>query len=123
MHSKDCLVCKLNKNKNFRVLEASYWLVDRAFDIGLNGLLFLKTKRHIQNIEDLSICESKELGLVISKATKICKERSKAKRVIVMCLGLKDPHVHFWIVPVTDENLKEIKGIYKAVKILADKYR
>ncbi|MFH1971328.1 MAG: hypothetical protein ABIJ05_03010 [Patescibacteria group bacterium] len=123
MDKKNCLVCKLNKSRKFRVLETNYWLVDKSFDIDLSGLFFLKTKRHVQNIEDLTTFESKELGPTLLRITKVSKEKSKAKRVIVMCLGLKDPHVHFWIVPVTNDNLNEIKGIFKAVKKLADKYR
>jgi diadenosine tetraphosphate (Ap4A) HIT family hydrolase len=120
---KKCLICTLNKTGIFCVYRGKQWLVDRPMDIKLNGLFFLKTKRHLETIERLNDREKKELGFLLTKFARKSKRLSNAKRVLVWSLGLKDPHVHFWIVPYTDDNEKEILGISKAVKKLANKYR
>ena len=121
--AKKCLICALNETGIYNVHRGKYWFVDNPMDIKLNGLFFLKTKRHLESIEKLNDGEKKELGFLLTKFARKSKRLSNAKRVIVWSLGLKDPHVHFWIVPYTEDNEKEILGISKAVKKLANKYR
>lgn len=118
-----CFICKLNRTKEFRVFESKFWQVDTPADIYLNGLFFIKTKRHVESLEDLNKEEQQEIGNLLSIFAKKSKTLSSAKKVITMCLGLKDPHIHFWVVPFTKENELYIQAISKAVKNLADKYR
>lgn len=118
-----CFVCKVNKSRKFTVGEGKYWQIDTPADIHLDGLFFIKTKRHVESLDGLNNGEQQELGKLLHDYAKKSKKVSNAKRVITMCLGLKDPHIHFWIIPYTSENEKEIKNISHAVKKLADKYR
>lgn len=122
MKQQTCFVCQLNA-AGPKVLKGRYWQVDTAYDIHLNGLFFIRASRHIEDLENLSTSECRELGQLLRKFAKKSKEVSGAKRVLTMCLGLKDPHIHFWVIPYTDENETYVKGISRAVKDLADHYR
>ena len=119
----NCLICRLNKTKKFMVFEGKYWQVDTPVSINLNGLFFIKTKRHVETLEDLNKKECLELGNLISKFAKKSKKISKAARIITMCLGFKEPHIHFWLIPITHKNKHYINKISQAVKNLADSYR
>lgn len=118
-----CLVCSLNRTKRFLVSEGKYWQVDTPMDIRLPGLFFLKTKRHVESLTLLNPGEQKELGQFLKIFARKSEKVARAKRVVTMCLGFKDPHIHFWIVPVTESNRSNFEGISSAVKRLADKYR
>lgn len=119
----DCSICRLNKTKEFMVFEGKYWQVDIPVNIKLNGLFFIKTKRHVEFLEDLNKKECQELGNLITAFAKKSKRITRASRIITMCLGLKDPHIHFWLIPITHENKHYINTISQAVKKLADSYR
>lgn len=118
-----CLICELNSAGKFSVFTSNAWIVDLPFDIPLKGLYFIKTKRHIEHLSELNKDESKELGVLIQKYAKISKKETKAKRIITMSLGFSDPHLHFWIVPVTKDTEKELLKIKDLMKDFADRFR
>ena len=119
----NCLICKLNSSKDFPVFESDSWLVDLPADIILRGLYFLKTKRHVEHLAQLSTTEANEMGHLIQKYSKISQKEAKAKRIIAMSLGFSEPHVHFWIIPVTGKTEKDLLEIKKVVKKFTDNYR
>ncbi len=97
--------------------------MDESFDIKLKGLYFIKSKRHIEGPEELNKDECKELGSLIQEFSLKSKKETKAKKIIVFSLGFKVPHLHFWIIPVTQGTLPHILKLSKAVKEFADLYR
>jgi diadenosine tetraphosphate (Ap4A) HIT family hydrolase len=105
------------------VKETAFWRVDESFDIKLKGLYFIKPKRHIEGPEELDKDERKELGELIREFSLKSKKETKAKKIIVFSLGFKVPHLHFWVIPVTQDTLPHILKISKAVKQFADFYR
>lgn len=119
----NCLVCQLNREKTYTVEETKYWQIDTPKDIHLDGLFFVKTKRHIESLASLNAHEQRELGGLLQKYGSMSKRRARAVRVITMCLGFKDPHVHFWVVPVTKAGYSQALQIASAVKAFADSYR
>ncbi len=124
MNRTNCFVCEISSSKKNTIYVGKYWLIDTPFDIKLKGLFFIKTKRHVESIEKLTTHEAIELGKILVIASKKSQKLTKAKRIITWSLGLKDPHVHFWVVPVTEGNEKLIRDkISKAVKDFADYYR
>jgi len=117
------LICEFNNNASYVVLDSKYWRLSLSEDINVKGLFFLKTKRHVEHLSELKGYEAMELGGLLKKASIMCKEEGKAKRVIVMSLGFSEPHVHFWIIPVTDKTESDLLQIKNAVRRFADKYR
>lgn len=105
------------------LFEGKNWQVDRPFDINLDGLFFIKTKRHVEELENLTSGETSEIGSLIKKFSKESRKKSNAQRVLAMSLGLSDPHVHFWIIPVTKKTEKDLVKIKKIMREFVDKYR
>jgi len=123
MDENGCLICKLNKSGKYRIYADSFWVVDIPFDINLDGLLFLKSKRHVESLDELNKKERNSLGEVLAEFCKLSKKIASTNKVITMNLGFKDPHLHFWIVPVTNSNREYVKKISLAVKRMADGFR
>lgn len=120
---KECLICNLNTSKDFLVFEGKYWQVDTPLDIKLDGLFFIKTKRHVEQLGELTDEETNEIGGIIKSFSRESQKISNASKVIAMSLGFSEPHIHFWIIPVTDKTEKDLLKISKAVKEFADNYR
>ncbi|MGI5827555.1 MAG: HIT family protein [Patescibacteria group bacterium] len=120
MDENGCLICKLNRSGKYRIYADSFWVVDIPFDINLDGLLFLKSKRHVESLDELNKKERNSLGEVLAEFCKLSKKIASTNKVITMNLGFKDPHLHFWIVPVTNSNREYVKKISLAVKRMAD---
>lgn len=123
MDENGCLICKLNRSGKYRIYADSFWVVDIPFDINLDGLLFLKSKRHVESLDELNKKERNSLGEVLAEFCKLSKKIASTNKVITMNLGFKDPHLHFWIVPVTNSNREYVKKISLAVKRMADGFR
>ena len=114
----NCLICQLNTSKKFVVEESEFWQIDNPANFDFPGLFFIKTKRHIESLDDLSPEEAREIGSFIKKYAKKSKNISHAERVLAMSLGLSEPHIHFWILPKTLENGEQVMEISKAIKKL-----
>lgn len=67
--------------------------------------------------------ESSEMGGLIKKYSGKSQEDTKAQRVLALSLGLSDPHIHFWILPKTEENSDNILKLRTAMGEILAKYR
>ncbi|GEM_PF-3729323 len=111
-----CIVCDFNQNKKYIEHESKYWQIDISPDLTQNGLFFIKTKRHVEHMADLNENEYKEVGKLLKEYSQKSMQIAHAFRVLNMSLKLKDPHAHFWIIPITKENEENTKAISAAVK-------
>lgn len=119
---EDCVLCLFNEKKQC-IEESNYWYIDEPRDYSFPGLFFIRLKRHIEELSELTDEESEEIGGLVKKYSKKSYEVSKASRVLAMSLGLSDPHIHFWIVPKTEENEYEVLEIRNAMKKLVSRYK
>lgn len=120
---RDCLICILNQEKNYLIEETAWWQIDTPQDISLNGLYFIKTKRHIESLTDLLDKEAQELGGLLQKYSTKSKGKTHALKIITFSLGFTQPHLHFWVLPITENNYDLGKDIGRAVKQFADRYK
>ncbi len=111
----NCLICNFNKKRNVRV-KSDHWVVGIAIDLNIKGLYFIKSKRHVEHLGELTEKEAKEVGGIIKLFSKISQEKAGAQRIIAMSLGFSEPHVHFWIIPVNNQTEKDLLKISKVVK-------
>lgn len=118
-----CLLCELNLSQDNKIHETEFWRVDLPLDIKMPGLLFIRLKRHCEQLADLTVKESQDLGQLIKFASKKSQEIAKPRRVLAMSLGLKDPHLHFWIIPVREEDEENIKNIPFALRSIVSPYK
>lgn len=84
---QQCFVCQLNENKKFKVEETALWQVDVSPDIKLNGLFFLKTKRHVEHIADLTKLEALELGEQLKKYSRESKKLQALREFYIFVWG------------------------------------
>ena len=119
----DCLGCRLNKTKECTIFSGEFWMLDVAYNIGCDGLLFLRSKRHVENISNLDKKESEEMGILLREGVEISKQISGSDKIVVFQLGFDVDHLHFWIFPVKKENKKLFGELRESVTDLANFYR
>ncbi len=119
---EECLICELNEKKQF-IEETEGWFVDIPRDFTFPGLYFIRCKRHIESLSEMNEKESSEVGLLIQKYAKKSQNEANAQRVLALSLGLSDPHIHFWILPKTDENSDDVLKLRSAMGEILSRYK
>jgi diadenosine tetraphosphate (Ap4A) HIT family hydrolase len=86
------------------IFENEHWLVDHSMSPrSLRGLLLLKTKRHVEDVCDLTLAESASLSDALSRTTRALRDVTAPERVYVVSFGEGMRHVHFLLLPRTAE--------------------
>lgn len=116
----DCLTCELHGNAYYKKIETASWDIITSKDTNHGKLFFIKTKRHVSNISDLTIQEAHELGYLLKKYSG--KSTHNGNQVLNLSLKIKNPHVHFWIIPEESTNGNYIREISLTVKKLVQNY-
>lgn len=82
------------------IFENEHWLVDHALSPRtLRGLLLIKTKRHVEDVADLTLAEMASLGEAMSRTTKAVRDVVAPERVYVISFGEGTRHVHWIVLP------------------------
>ena len=82
------------------IFENEHWLVDHAVNPApLRGLLLIKTKRHVEDIADLTLAENASLSEAMGRTTKALRDVIAPERVYVASLGDTGVHVEWLLVP------------------------
>lgn len=61
------------------------------------GYLVVQTKRHAPTFADLTDCEAKAVGLLITRLARALKECTDVERCYVVFFGEATPHLHIFI--------------------------
>jgi diadenosine tetraphosphate (Ap4A) HIT family hydrolase len=86
------------------VHEDEYWHVDHAISPPFSkGWLIVKPKRHVESVGDLSAEEAASLGPLLKRVCAAVERALGAERVYVCSFGEEVRHVHFHVVPRTQE--------------------
>jgi diadenosine tetraphosphate (Ap4A) HIT family hydrolase len=84
------------------IFQNEHWLVDHAVSPApLTGFLIIKTKRHVEDIADLTLSEHASLGEAMSRTTKALRDVMAPERLYLASLGESVRHVHWLVVPRT----------------------
>lgn len=122
-----CLTCQILRGElnppGGIILQTKYWSCDHAYDIPLPGFLFLKTNRHVESIASLNENEANEFGSVLLKITKAMDKILEPERIYVLRYGEVIRHVHFWLLPRTEEAMKSCGKGPESVRAIIDYYR
>lgn len=119
--NKDCYICGLEKAGS-GIFRSRYWTIDNPDNFKIKGLLFVRLRRHAEELDKLKTTELKTLGLTLKRAVAKSREISKASKITMMRLGLKDPHFHFWVMPKTSQTEKTLETIRSSFKKMRQKY-
>jgi len=118
---KNCYICELEKAGS-GIFRSRYWTIDNPDNFKIKGLLFVRLRRHAEELDKLKTTELESLGITLKKAVVKSREASKASKITMMRLGLKDPHFHFWVVPKTPQTEKTLETIRNSFKKMRLKY-
>lgn len=118
----DCLLCSFNAEVQY-IEETKSWFVDIPRDFQFPGLFFIRCKRHIESLGEMNEEECGEIGGLIQKYSRKSQIEANAQRVLAMSLGLSDPHIHYWILPKTQENENDVLKIKDAMKNILSHYK
>ena len=96
------------------IYENEHWLVDHAVSPApLRGFLIVKTKRHVEDVADLTLAESASMSDALSRTTKALRDVMAPERVYVASFGESVRHVHWFVVARTS-------GLPAGPSLLAD---
>ncbi len=86
------------------IYENEHWLVDHSVSpVMLRGFLVIKTKRHVEDVADLTLAEMASLSDVMGRTTKALRDVVAPERTYVATFGESLRHVHWFVVPRTAE--------------------
>ena len=115
------MACKLNEDDSGvpggTIKEYNSWILQHIIEPApIKGWLILKTKRHVDGIENMNKKEAGELGNIIESLTKILKEVTKASKVYVCCFTEYVSHLHIHIIPKYQDIIQKGPNIFKLLR-------
>ncbi|HJQ41289.1 MAG TPA: HIT family protein [Thermoanaerobaculia bacterium] len=97
-----CELCDAIAQTGDVVFEDDHTFVVLHNDWSIRGHAMIVAKRHVENPSDLYEHEWLHFARVWQHAERVLKELTHADRVIAMKLGLKTPHLHVHLYPVSE---------------------
>jgi diadenosine tetraphosphate (Ap4A) HIT family hydrolase len=122
----ECFTCKSNSGKKRispgpTIYEGDYWLVEHAYPSKLKGWLVIATKRHVEELHNLTKKEFVEFAEICEKTVKILYKELNCEKEYSMCFAELEHfnHIHFHIVPKPHDLPKELMGskIFAMLKV------
>lgn len=103
------------------IYEGKYWIVDHAYPTKLLGWLVIVLKRHAEALHDLTKEEFIELAKLQDKFIKLLHEELQSEKEYSVCFAEAEhfKHIHFHIIPKTEEVTEELKGpkVFQLLKV------
>lgn len=122
-----CISCSYTTGKDQsvggQIYATQHWIVEHAFGMSLPGFLILKTKRHIEEADELHPAEAREMGMVLQKVTSAIRFVTGAQKVYILKFGEGVRHLHFWVFPRTAAVRRQIGIGPKAVALISKQYK
>jgi len=82
------------------IYEDDYWRVDHCLSpVLLLGFLIIKTKRHCEQLAELTPEEGAALGPIIHNTCLVVSQILQPAKVYVCSFGEAVKHIHFYVIP------------------------
>lgn len=102
-----CVFCEdVNRSGDLVYEDDETWVLLHP-DWAVRGHAMVVSRRHVENISDLSSDEWEHFGRVLRWVEGVLLDLTGADRAIVMKLGIATPHLHLHIYPVSSEATRE----------------
>ncbi|PYQ28417.1 MAG: hypothetical protein DMF56_16550 [Acidobacteria bacterium] len=102
-----CELCDALQRTGDLVFEDDHTAVVLHNDWSIRGHAMIVAKRHVENSSDLAEDEWLHFTRVWHRAERVLIELTNADRVIALKLGLKTPHLHVHLYPVSKTATRE----------------
>ncbi len=106
MLTEGCMACDVLTGKRQApggvIYEDDYWRVEHSLNpVLLLGFLIIKTKRHCEQLAELTPEEAAALGPIIHNTCLVLSQILQPDKVYVCSFGEAVKHIHFYIIPRT----------------------
>lgn len=107
----DCYTCELAARRDDgtaplwdNIYRSQHWDVVHHYRTALPGWLILVARRHIQAIDQLTVAEAVELGVMLRQVSLVLKEVTGCLKTYLLQFTdhPRHPHLHFHVVPRLD---------------------
>jgi diadenosine tetraphosphate (Ap4A) HIT family hydrolase len=102
-----CELCDAIASTGDVVFEDEHTSVVLHNDWAVRGHAMIVAKRHVENPSDLEADEWLHFARVWQHAERILKQLTSVDRVIALKLGLKTPHLHVHLYPLSESATRE----------------
>lgn len=94
------------------IFRGKYWIVDHAYPTKHLGWLVIVLNRHAEALHELSKAEFIELAELQEKFVKLLYKELHSEKEYCVCFSEAEhfKHIHFHLVPKTEEISDELKG-------------
>ena len=115
---KDCFICKRKINEEDIIYEDKKFIAFLDLYPPTKGYTLLATKRHVEDITDLSKEDYLKFQRILFRISKAIKKTFKIKRIAIMQTGGILPHLHFHIIPIYGEFRDKFMDIFLKKSII-----
>ena len=102
-----CELCDAIAQTGDVVFEDDHAYVVLHNDWSVRGHAMIVSKQHVENASDLEEDAWLHFARVWHRAERVLKELTNADRVIALKLGLKTPHLHVHLYPVSNRTTRD----------------
>ena len=98
--------------------ESAFWVVTHCIadpEPLLKGLLIIQPKRHVEHLSDMRTGEMQEFGPLLRNVTAALSEVLQPPKIYACSFGDGVRHVHFLVLPRTDEMLADGSDVLREV--------
>lgn len=110
-----CEICSLHNQEKFleQILSNfQFWYLREApVEKKCKGYLYVECKRHVENYNELTQEEWSELSKAIQFGMKWITQKFSPKKIYILSIGEKVPHLHVHLVPRYEENSKGLEHL------------
>jgi diadenosine tetraphosphate (Ap4A) HIT family hydrolase len=106
----ECLICEKHEQVVQPIYEDQEWMVTHGpLGSQILGYLYIEPKRHVENWSDFTEAELQKVGPLIKQLEQALKKVLNIDRVYVVTISEAVRHLHFHIIPRTEEGA--VKGL------------
>jgi diadenosine tetraphosphate (Ap4A) HIT family hydrolase len=107
MQRMDCVFCSDITRSGDVVHESAHAWVVLHEDWAVAGHAMIVSRRHVQNVSDLSDHEWEHFSRILRRAERVLLHATGAERAMTLKLGIATPHLHIHIYPVMNDTKRD----------------
>ncbi|WP_143804847.1 HIT family protein [Paraliobacillus ryukyuensis] len=114
----NCVICDKHANEEDVLYDGQDWLITKgSYDANILGYLCLAPRRHVEDWSDLTIDETKQIGVLIKTIELAIKQIIDIDRLYTVTISEAVRHLHFHLIPrKKDDSIRGLPLIQQATQ-------
>ena len=96
---EDCYLCNLMEKKIDNLIMENEHAMVTFIDETREGQCQIFTKKHRKSMTEMDMDEYHSVAELIIKVSKALEKKYKCEKTYLLCIGDKEEHIHFHIIP------------------------